>query len=122
MFRNSQRFNIADGQFHHDVGFYMFRLPFIAFVLDWLFVALVFITLLVVATHVLSGGIIIQPPRPKVRRATKAHVAVLLCRARRRQGRRLLADALRTDHRLPRLRARLAVLRGKCAVARRRVA
>jgi len=78
MFRNSQRFNISDGQFHHDVGFYLFRLPFIAFVIDWLFVALVFITLLVVATHVLSGGIIIQPPRPKVRRATKAHVAVLL--------------------------------------------
>jgi uncharacterized membrane protein (UPF0182 family) len=78
MFRNSQRFGIADAQFNHDVGFYMFRLPFIAFVLDWLFAALVFITLLVVATHVLSGGIIIQPPRPKVRRATKAHVAVLL--------------------------------------------
>jgi uncharacterized protein len=78
MFRNSQRFGIADAQFGHDVGFYMFRLPFIAFVLDWLFAALVFITLLVIATHVLSGGIIIQPPRPKVRRATKAHVAVLL--------------------------------------------
>ena len=78
MFRNSQRFNIADAQFGHDVGFYMFRLPFIGFVLDWLFAAVVFITLLVVATHVLSGGIIIQPPRPKVRRATKAHVAVLL--------------------------------------------
>ncbi|MEO7370269.1 MAG: UPF0182 family protein, partial [Ilumatobacteraceae bacterium] len=78
MFRNSQRFGIADAQFHQDVAFYMFRLPFIAFVLDWLFAALVFITLLVIATHVLSGGIIIQPPRPKVRRATKAHVAVLL--------------------------------------------
>ncbi len=78
MFRNSQLFGIADAQFGHDVGFYMFRLPFIAFVLDWLFAALVFITLLVIATHVLSGGIIIQPPRPKVRRATKAHVAVLL--------------------------------------------
>jgi len=34
MFRNSQRFNISDGQFHHDVGFYLFRLPFIAFVID----------------------------------------------------------------------------------------
>jgi uncharacterized protein len=78
MFRNSQRFGIADAQFGHDVGFYMFRLPFIGFVLDWLFAAVVFITLLVIATHVLSGGIIIQPPRPKVRRATKAHVAVLL--------------------------------------------
>ena len=56
----------------------MFGLPFIAFVLDWLFAALVFITLLIVATHVLNGGIMFQPPRPKVRPATKAHVAVLL--------------------------------------------
>lgn len=78
MFRNDQRFGIPDAQFGHDVGFYLFRLPFIAFVLDWLFAAVVFITLLVVATHVLSGGILLQPPRPKVRRATKAHIAVLL--------------------------------------------
>ena len=78
MFRNQQSFGIADAQFGHDVGFYMFRLPFIVFVIDWLFAAVIFITLLVIATHVLSGGIIIQPPRPKVRRATKAHVAVLL--------------------------------------------
>lgn len=78
MFRNSRAFGIADAQFHHDVGFYLFQLPFIAFTLDWLFAALVFITLLVLATHALNGGIIFQPPRPKVRNATKAHVAVLL--------------------------------------------
>ena len=105
-----QRFGIDDAQFGHDVGFYMFRLPFITFVLDWLFAALVFITLLVVATHVLSGGIIIQPPRPKVRRATKAHVAVLLAVLAVRQGRRLLAHALRAHQRLARVRARSAVL------------
>ncbi|MCY7299563.1 MAG: UPF0182 family protein [Ilumatobacteraceae bacterium] len=78
MFRNSKSFGIADRFFGNDVGFYMFRLPFITFVLDWLFLAVLFITLLVVATHVLSGGILIQPPKPKVRTATKAHVAVLL--------------------------------------------
>jgi hypothetical protein len=78
MFRNSKSFGIADRHFGNDVGFYMFKLPFVTFVLDWLFLAVLFITLLVVATHVLSGGIVIQPPKPKVRRATKAHVAVLL--------------------------------------------
>ena len=78
MFRNSKSFGINDPHFGNDVGFYLFKLPFITFVLDWLFIAVVFITLLVVATHVLSGGIVLQPPRPKVRRATKAHVAVLL--------------------------------------------
>lgn len=78
MFRNSKSFGINDAEFGNDVGFYLFKLPFVTFVLDWLFMAVAFITLLVVATHVLSGGIVVQPPRPKVRRATKAHVAVLL--------------------------------------------
>lgn len=78
MFRNSKSFGRADQHFGNDVGFYMFKLPFVTFVLDWLFLAVLFITLLVVATHVLSGGILVQPPKPKVRRATKAHVAVLL--------------------------------------------
>jgi uncharacterized membrane protein (UPF0182 family) len=78
MFRHSQSFGTADAQFGNDIGFYVFRLPFITFALDWLFAALVFVTLLVVLTHVLNGGVVLQPPRPKVRRATKAHVAVLL--------------------------------------------
>lgn len=78
MFRNSKSFGVTDPHHGHDVGFYLFKLPFITFVLDWLFIAVVVITLLVIATHVLSGGIVLQPPRPKVRRATKAHIAVLL--------------------------------------------
>ena len=78
LFRNSKSFGITDPRFGRDVGFYMFQLPFITFVLSWLFIAVAFITVLVLATHVLSGGIVVQPPRPKIRRATKAHIAVLL--------------------------------------------
>ena len=78
LFRNSKSFGVSDPQFGNDIGFYVFRLPFITFALDWLFAALVFITLLVLLTHVLNGGVVLQPPKPKVRRATKAHVAVLL--------------------------------------------
>ena len=78
LFRNSKSFGISDPQFGNDIGFYIFRLPFITFTLDWLFAALVFITLLVLLTHVLNGGVVLQPPKPKVRRATKAHIAVLL--------------------------------------------
>jgi uncharacterized protein len=78
MFRNSQRFGVSDPEFGIDVGFYLFRLPFITFAVDWLFAALVIITLMVIVTHILNGGIVIQPPRPKVRRGTKGHIAVLL--------------------------------------------
>lgn len=78
LFRNSQSFGVRDPQFDNDIGFYIFQLPFITFVLDWLYAAVIFITLLVLLTHVLNGGVLIQPPRPKIRRATKAHLAVLL--------------------------------------------
>jgi uncharacterized membrane protein (UPF0182 family) len=78
LFRNSQSFGVTDPQFGNDIGFYIFRLPFITFALDWFYAAMVFVTLLVVLTHILNGGVVIQQPRPKIRRATKAHLAVLL--------------------------------------------
>ena len=74
MFRNSKSFGISDPRFGNDVGFYMFKLPFVTFVIDWLFLAVAFITVLVLATHVLSGGIVLQPPRPKMRKIGRAHV------------------------------------------------
>ena len=78
LFRNSQSFGIKDPQFGKDIGFYVFRLPFITFSIGWFYAALVFITLLVLFTHILNGGVVLQSPRPKLRRATKAHLAVML--------------------------------------------
>jgi uncharacterized membrane protein (UPF0182 family) len=78
LFRNSRSFNIADGQFNADVGFYVFQLPFLGFVLDWLFIAMVLVLLLTVLTHVLNGGVVFASPVPSVRPATKGHIAVLL--------------------------------------------
>ena len=78
LFRNSISFGKNDPQFGTDIGFYVFRLPFLTFLLDWLFLAVLLVLLLTVAAHVLNGGIIITPPMPKVRRASKAHFAVLL--------------------------------------------
>ena len=78
LFRNSVNFGKNDPQFSTDIGFYVFRLPFLVFLLDWLFLALLLVLVLTVAAHVLNGGIVITPPMPKIRRATKAHFAVLL--------------------------------------------
>ncbi len=78
LFRNSVNFGKNDPQFSTDIGFYIFRLPFLVFLFDWLFLAVLLVLLVTVAAHVLSGGIVIAPPMPKVRRATKAHFAVLL--------------------------------------------
>ncbi|MBA3606258.1 MAG: UPF0182 family protein, partial [Acidimicrobiia bacterium] len=78
LFRNSQSFDRADAQFGADVGFYVFELPFLSFVLDWLFVAVVLVLLVTLLAHVLNGGVVFASPVPSVRPATKGHIAVLL--------------------------------------------
>ena len=78
LFRNSVDFGKSDPQFSTDIGFYVFRLPFLTFLVDWLFLAVLLVLVLTVAAHVFNGGIVITPPMPKIRRATKAHFAVLL--------------------------------------------
>lgn len=78
LFRHGVEFNVDDPQFGTDVGFYVFKLPFLTFLLNWVFVSVLLVTLLTAITHVLNGGIVLQPPIPKVRKATRAHLAVLL--------------------------------------------
>ena len=78
LFRNGGRVERADPQFGADIGFYLFDLPFIVFSLDWLFVALVIVTLLTIAAHLLNGGVVFTSAMPAVRASTKTHLAVLL--------------------------------------------
>ena len=78
LFRNSQSFGTSDSQFGRDVGFYVFELPFLTFLLDWMFAAVIIVLLLTIAAHVLNGGVVLVSPVPSVSTATKTHVAVLL--------------------------------------------
>jgi uncharacterized membrane protein (UPF0182 family) len=78
LFRNAREFGIADAQFGADVGFYVFQLPFLSFILNWLFAALIVVILLTAAAHVLNGGVVFVSPVPVIRQSTKAHLAVLL--------------------------------------------
>jgi uncharacterized membrane protein (UPF0182 family) len=78
LFRNSQSFGVQDPQFGVDVGFYVFELPFLTFVIDWLFAALIIVLFLTIAAHLLNGGVLFTSSTPTVMPATKVHVAVLL--------------------------------------------
>ena len=78
LFRNSQSFGTSDTQFGRDVGFYVFELPFLTFLLDWMFAAVIIVLLLTIAAHILNGGVTLVSPVPVIRAATKTHVAVLL--------------------------------------------
>ena len=105
LFRNSTSFGVEDAQFGADVGFYVFELPFISFVLDWLFAAMVVVLLLTLLAHLLNGGVLFASPMPTVRPATKAHLAVLLAVLAALKAADYWLTRYETDERASRLRA-----------------
>ena len=71
-------FGIKDPQFHKDVGFYVFELPFIRFLIGWTFEALAIILVVTAVAHYLNGGIHVQGSERRVTAAVKTHLSVLL--------------------------------------------
>lgn len=57
MFLHSTSFGVTDPQFHKDIGFYAFKLPFYRKLLGWAFVAVVVSFLGALLTHYLFGGL-----------------------------------------------------------------
>lgn len=78
LFREGGDFGTIDPQFGLDVGFYIFRLPFLVNLVDWLFAAQVIILLITAVAHYLNGGIRMQAPFERVTPQVKAHLSVLL--------------------------------------------
>src|SRR5581483_11098874 len=78
LFRNSVSFGVKDPQFHKDVGFYVFQLPFLSWVVGWLFAAFVIVFIVTAVAHYLNGGIRVQTPFQRVTPQVKAHLSVLL--------------------------------------------
>jgi uncharacterized membrane protein (UPF0182 family) len=71
-------FGVTDPQWHRDVGFYVFELPFIRFLISWTFEAVVVVLIVTAVVEYLNGGITPQVPGARVRPAVKAHLSVLL--------------------------------------------
>ena len=78
LFTHAKNFGIKDPQFGKDVGFYIFKMPFIEFLISWLLVSLILITIVTAVFHYLNGGIRGQRVRPRVRPVVKVHLSVLL--------------------------------------------
>ena len=66
LFRSTP-FAATDPQFHRNVAYFVFTLPFEQFLVHWTLVALVMVLLVTLLTHYLNGGIRMQGPRPRVR-------------------------------------------------------
>ena len=78
LFTHSQSFGVKDATFHTDVGFYVFKLPFLIGVEQWLFDSLIIILLITLVADYLNGGIRPQSPLQRVTPQVKAHVSVIL--------------------------------------------
>jgi uncharacterized membrane protein (UPF0182 family) len=70
--------NRNDPQFHKNIGFFLFKLPFLSFIVQWAFVSLVVVAILVVIAHYLNGGIRVQSGAPSVAPQVKVHLSVIL--------------------------------------------
>ena len=56
LFTHAQSFGVKDPQFGLDVGFYVFKLPFIQSIIGWFMVTLIVTTIVSAIFHYLNGG------------------------------------------------------------------
>ena len=78
LWANRVRFGTEDPQFHKDVGFYVFQLPFYSAVLRQLSSILLVMLLVVLAAHYLQGSIRPERRLAGISSAALAHVSVFL--------------------------------------------
>ncbi len=81
LFRFGGSFGQKDPQFGTDIGFFIFKLPFLSQVVDWVFGFLLVTAVVVAVVHYLNGAIRLQPMGERVTPNAKAHLSVLLALA-----------------------------------------
>ncbi len=78
LFRNGSDFGVVDPVFGKDASFYVFRLPFWNFLVNWTFTAIIFTIVFTVAAHYLNGGIRASNMTNRVSEGAKIHLSVLI--------------------------------------------
>jgi hypothetical protein len=77
LFMHGTAFGTTDPQFHLDVGFYAFDLPFYRMLLDWLFVAVVVAFIGALLAHYVFGGIRLAGRSGTLSGAARIQLAIL---------------------------------------------
>jgi len=78
LFRSGKSFGTSDPQFGKNVGFFVFKLPFLSFLVDWSLVALLVVFVITMIGHYLNGGLRFQGPSPRVDPRVIAHGSLIL--------------------------------------------
>jgi uncharacterized membrane protein (UPF0182 family) len=77
LFLHGGSFGTVDPEFGHDIGFFVFGLPFYRWILNWLFVAVCLAFVASLATHYLFGGLRLTTGKGLLTQAARVHLAVL---------------------------------------------
>ena len=78
LWRNGGDFGTDDAYFHKDIGFYVFDLPWLHYLVDFAMAALVIALIAAAIVHYLYGGIRLQATRDRLSGAAQAQLSVLL--------------------------------------------
>ena len=78
LWRNAVPFGKTDPQFNLDVGFYVFTLPWLSFVVGFLSMALIIGFLAAAFTHYIFGGLQFQARSRRTTSAARLHLSILL--------------------------------------------
>ncbi|WP_296602205.1 UPF0182 family protein, partial [Nocardioides sp.] len=78
LWRNGVSFGSDDAYFHKDIGFYVFSLPWLHYLVDYAMAVLVVALIAAAVVHYLYGGIRLQTPRDRLSGAAQAQISLLL--------------------------------------------
>ena len=78
LWRNREPFGTDDPYFGRDVGFYVFELPWLHYLVDFGMAITVLSLIAAAITHYLFGGIRLQARRDKLSGAAQVHLSVLM--------------------------------------------
>jgi uncharacterized membrane protein (UPF0182 family) len=78
LFLHGGSFGVRDPQFHKDVGYFVFKLPFLSFLVNWTQVALIVLLIVCVAAYYLNGGLRFSGASPRVDPRATSHFSVIL--------------------------------------------
>jgi uncharacterized membrane protein (UPF0182 family) len=78
LWRNSEPFNRTDAYFNKDIGFYVFQLPWLHYLVDFVMAAAVIALIAGAVVHYLYGGVRLQARRDRLSGAAQVQLSVLL--------------------------------------------
>jgi uncharacterized membrane protein (UPF0182 family) len=77
LFLHGGTFGATDPLFHKDVGYFVFKLPFLSFLVGWAQVSLIVLAILCVAAYYMNGGLRFSGPSPRVDPRATTHFSVI---------------------------------------------